>query len=173
MARKVSVAIALAVLLPLSAARVSAGDPNQRGPGKTIAQIAESNKDFSTLLDALKTAGWLEELNGSETFTVFAPTNKAFEALGEATLKSVLSDKEKLRSILTYHVVKGSWDSKEASALARSDKSAKTVNGAAIKFTIKDDALYLNGEAKVIHPDVKARNGVIHVIDKVILPPSN
>jgi uncharacterized surface protein with fasciclin (FAS1) repeats len=172
MIRKLSAAFALALLVALSA-QVSGADRNGREAGKSIAQVAESNKDFSILVDALKAAGWLDELNGPGPFTVFAPTNKAFEALGENTLKSVFADKEKLRSILTYHVVKGTRDSRQTSALAKSEKSAKTVNGAEIKFTIKDDTLYLNGEARVVQPDVKASNGVIHVIDKVILPPSN
>jgi uncharacterized surface protein with fasciclin (FAS1) repeats len=173
MLRRLFAVVALAVLVSPPAGSVRAAEPSQPGAGKSIAQIAEGNKDLSSFLDALRAAGWLEELKGQGPFTVFAPTNKAFEALGENTLKSVLADKEKLRSILTYHVVKGNWEAKQALALARSEKPAKTVNGADVKFTIKDGALYLNGEARVVHPDVKAANGVIHVIDKVILPPSN
>lgn len=139
---------------------------------KTIVEIAAGNKMFSKLVAAVKAADLVDTLNGKGPFTVFAPTDKAFEALGEETLTALLKDKEKLKKILTYHVVSGKVDAKTAIGLAKDEKSAKTVEGSSIKLSLKDKSLMLNGEAKVIKADVMAGNGIIHVIDKVILPPS-
>jgi len=142
------------------------------GSDKTVVEIAAGNKDFSKLVAAVKAAGLVEALSGDGPFTVFAPTDAAFEALGEDTLKAVLADKKKLTAILTYHVIKGNVPAKDALALAKDGKSAKTLNGAEIKLSIKDGSLYLNGTAKVVKTDIVGKNGVIHVIDKVLLPPA-
>jgi uncharacterized surface protein with fasciclin (FAS1) repeats len=139
---------------------------------KTIVEIAVGNKDFTKLVAALKAAGLVEALSGEGPFTVFAPTDAAFDALGEETLKAVLADKKKLTAILTYHVIKGKVPAADALALAKDGKSAKTLNGAEIKLSIKDGSLYLNGTSKVIKTDIFGKNGVIHVIDKVLLPPT-
>lgn len=149
---------------------VQAKDEKQTSE-KTIVEIAAGNKDFSKLVAAVKAAALVEALSGEGPFTVFAPTDKAFEALGEETLKAVLADKKKLTGILTYHVIKGKVKAADALALAKEEKSAKTLNGAEIKLSIKDGSLYLNGDTKVIKTDIVGKNGVIHVIDKVLLPP--
>lgn len=142
---------------------------------KDIVAIAAGNKDFSTLVAAVKAAGLVDTLKGDGPFTVFAPTNKAFAALGEAKIKALLKDKDALKSILTYHVVKGKVMAKDALALAKAEKSATTVNGAAVKLSLKGKGsgakLTLNGTATVTKADVTASNGVIHVIDAVIVPP--
>lgn len=127
---------------------------------------------FTKLVAAVKAADLVETLKGKGPFTVFAPTDKAFEALGEETLNAVLKDKEKLKKILTYHVVSGAVPASDAIALAKEKKSAKTVEGSTIKLSIEDGKLKLNGEATVIKADIKVSNGIIHVIDKVILPPA-
>ncbi len=138
---------------------------------KNIVEIAAGNKNFSKLVAALKAADLVDTLKGDGPFTVFAPTDAAFEALGEETLKAVLADKKKLTAILTYHVVSGKVASGAAIGLAKDEKSAKTVNGAEIKLTLDGKTLKIN-DAKVIKADIMASNGVIHVIDKVILPPT-
>ncbi|MFM7152245.1 MAG: fasciclin domain-containing protein [Gemmataceae bacterium] len=141
-----------------------------RAEDKDIVDTAVEAK-FSKLVAAVKAAELVETLKGKGPFTVFAPTDKAFEALGEETLNAVLKDKEKLTAILTYHVVPGEVMAKDAVALAKDGKSAKTVQGGEIKLSIEDGKVKLNGEAVVIKTDIKTKNGVIHIIDKVIMPP--
>jgi uncharacterized surface protein with fasciclin (FAS1) repeats len=138
---------------------------------KDIVEIAAGNKMFSKLVAAVKAAELVDTLKGPGPFTVFAPTDEAFEALGEETLKAVLADKKKLTAILTYHVISSKVPSGAAIGLAKDEKSAKTVNGAEIKLTLDGKTLKVN-EARVIKADIMAKNGVIHVIDKVILPPA-
>jgi len=137
---------------------------------KDIVDTAVAAGSFNTLATALKAAGLVDTLKGEGPFTVFAPTDKAFAKLPEATLKSLLKpeNKEKLVDILTYHVVSGKVMAKKAVTL---DK-ATAVNEKEITLEVKDGALTLNDSAKVVKADVKASNGVIHVIDAVILPPS-
>nr|WP_245546046.1 fasciclin domain-containing protein [Marivirga tractuosa] len=134
---------------------------------KDIVALAMETESLSTLVSAVKAGGLVETLQGDGPFTVFAPTNAAFEALPEGTLEDLLKpeNKEKLASILTYHVVAGKVMSTDLS----DGMKAKTVNGAEV--TIKTaDGVKVNG-ANVVTADVKASNGVVHVIDAVIMPP--
>ncbi len=131
---------------------------------KNIIETAIDNPDFSTLVTAIKAADLVETLSGTGPFTVFAPTNAAFAKIPEATLKAVLQDKEKLASILTYHVVAGAVMSKDVATLTE----AKTVQGANIKIDTKNGAMI--NDAKVITADIECSNGVIHVIDTVLMP---
>jgi transforming growth factor-beta-induced protein len=137
---------------------------------KSIVDIAVSNPDFSTLVTAVKTAGLVETLNGPGPFTVFAPTNAAFAKVPKATLDAVLADKKMLTDILTYHVVAGKVLSVDVAKL--DGKSAKTVNGAEVKIAVKDGKVFLNDNVMVTATDIVASNGVIHVIDAVLLPPA-
>ena len=136
---------------------------------KNVVEIAAGNPDFSTLVAAVKAAGLVETLSGKGPFTVFAPTNAAFEKLPKGTLESLLKpeNKGKLAAILTYHVVAGKVLAADAVKL---DK-AKTVNGAEFTIAVKDGNVLLNNTAKVVKTDIQGVNGVIHVIDSVILPP--
>ena len=136
-----------------------------------IVDVAVGAK-FTKLVAAVKAADLVETLKGKGPFTVFAPTDKAFEALGEEKLAALLKDKKMLAKILTYHVVAGKVLAKDAIALAKDEKSAKSVEGSPIKLSINGKDLMLNGEAKVIKANVMTSNGVIHVIDKVIMPPT-
>lgn len=133
---------------------------------KTVVEIAAANKDFSTLVAAVKAAGLAETLSGDGPFTVFAPTNAAFAKLPEGTVESLLKpeNKEKLAGILTYHVV-------GAKVLAADVKAGKvkTVNGKEFTISVKDGTVMVDG-AKVVKTDIVGKNGVIHVIDAVILP---
>jgi uncharacterized surface protein with fasciclin (FAS1) repeats len=137
---------------------------------KNVVEIAAGNADFSTLVAAVKAAGLAETLSGKGPFTVFAPTNAAFEKLPKGTVESLLKpeNKDKLVAILTYHVVSAKVMAADAVKL---DK-AKTVNGAEFTISVKDGNVLLNDSAKVVKTDIVGSNGVIHVIDTVILPPA-
>jgi uncharacterized surface protein with fasciclin (FAS1) repeats len=135
---------------------------------KTIVGIAVGADNFKTLVAALKAADLVEALDGKGPFTVFAPTDAAFEKLGKETIEAVLKDKEKLTSILKYHVVSGKVMAEDAIKL--DGKDAKTLSGKTFKIEVVDGGVVLNGKVKVIKTDIKASNGVIHVIDTVLLP---
>lgn len=139
-----------------------------RNDSETIVGTAAGNKDFSTLVAAVKAAELVDVLNSDGPFTVFAPTNAAFEKLGEDTIKAVLADKPKLTGILKAHVIKGKVMADDVVKL--DGEMVETLNG---KFPIKvkDGSVWI-GNAKVVKTDIKCRNGVIHVIDTVILPKS-
>jgi uncharacterized surface protein with fasciclin (FAS1) repeats len=139
-----------------------------RNDSETIVGTAAANKDFSTLVTAVKAAELVDVLNGDGPFTVFAPTNAAFEKLGEDTIKAVLADKPKLTGILKAHVVKGNVMA--ADVVKMNGQMVETLNG---KFPVKvEDGQVWIGGCKVVKTDIKCRNGVIHVIDSVILPKS-
>ena len=128
--------------------------------------IASGNGSFNTLVAAVKAAGLVETLQGSGPFTVFAPTDEAFAKLPTGTVEDLLKpeNKAKLVSILTYHVV--------PSKLLAADLAAgevETVNGAKLTIAVEDGKVTVNG-ANVVTADIEASNGVIHVIDRVILP---
>lgn len=137
---------------------------------KDVVQTAVAAGNFKTLVAAVKAAGLAEALEGKGPFTVFAPTDEAFAKLGEEKVAALLKDKAKLKDVLLYHVVKGNVLAKDAVAL--DGKSAKALDGKSIMIAVKNDSVVLNGNAKVIKPDIKCSNGVIHVIDAVLLPPS-
>ena len=132
---------------------------------KTIVDIAVGNDQFSTLVTALKEAGLVETLQGDGPFTVFAPTNAAFDALPEGTLESLLSDKEQLSAVLTYHVLPGKVMSGD---IAGQTLMPETVQGSTVSIDATD-GVTIDG-ATVIKADINASNGVIHVIDQVITP---
>jgi uncharacterized surface protein with fasciclin (FAS1) repeats len=131
-----------------------------------IVDVAAAAGQFETLLTAVEAAGLAETLRSGGPFTVFAPTDEAFEALPEGTLDGLLADTEKLRSVLTYHVVEGRVTSDQVVGLDR----AETLNGASLRIRTGDDGVRVD-DARVLQTDVRASNGVIHVIDAVLLPP--
>ena len=134
-----------------------------------IPAVADKAGTFKTLLKAVKAGGLVETLSGEGPFTVFAPTDEAFAKIPAATLADLLKpeNKEKLASILKYHVVAGRVYSEAAVAA----KSAATVQGASIKISANDKGAFVN-DAKILATDIDASNGVIHVIDSVIMPPA-
>ena len=133
----------------------------------TIVQVAEQAGQFKTLLAAAKAAGLAEALSSSGPLTVFAPTDEAFAKLGQNTINDLLKpeNRQKLVSILTYHVVSGELPATKV--LASND--ATSLNGQRIDFSTRNGSVYVD-KAKVLATDVEASNGVIHVIDSVILP---
>lgn len=132
-----------------------------------IVETAVAAEGFQTLVAAVKAAGLVETLSGEGPFTVFAPTDEAFAKLPKGTLETLLKpeNKDQLVAILTYHVVPGAVYAKDAVKL---DK-AKTVQGSELTLKVVDDALTIDG-AKVVQADLECSNGVIHVIDAVVLP---
>ena len=136
-------------------------------PAGDIVETATAAGSFKTLLTAATTAGLVETLKGEGPFTVFAPTDEAFAALPAGTLDGLLADPEALKKVLLYHVVSGKVTSDQVVNLT----SADSVEGSPIAISVKDGKVYLNDSAMVVTADVMASNGVIHVIDKVILPP--
>jgi len=134
-----------------------------------IVDTAVADGRFTTLATALQAAGLVETLKGEGPFTVFAPTDDAFAKLPAGTVESLLKPEnlEQLKSILLYHVVSGKVMAADVVTLT----SAETVSGAKINIKVQDGKVYLNDTAQVIITDVEASNGVIHVIDGVLLPP--
>ena len=132
-----------------------------------IVETATAAGSFKTLLTAATAAGLVDTLKGAGPFTVFAPTDEAFAALPAGTLDSLLADKEALKKVLLYHVVSGKVTSDQVVKLT----SADSVEGSPIAISVKDGKVYLNDSAMVVTADIETSNGVIHVIDKVILPP--
>ena len=132
---------------------------------ENIVQTAIGAGQFKTLVAAVKAAGLVETLSGPGPFTVFAPTDEAFAKLPEGTVEALLKDKEKLTAILTYHVVSGNVMASDVVKLS----SAKTVNGQEVTIMVKDGKVMVDN-ATVIKTDIKCSNGVIHVIDSVIIP---
>jgi len=144
-------------------------------PTQSIVQIAAGNPDFSTLVSLVQKAGLVEAISATGPFTVFAPTNEAFAKLAKAapaTYAAVLADPALLAKVLTYHVVAGDVRSAPAIAVARQNGTVKALAGESISLSLKDGKLTLNGSATVVTADILATNGVIHVIDTVIVPPS-
>lgn len=137
---------------------------------KDIVDTAVGAESFKTLVAAVKAAALVEVLKGDGPFTVFAPTDEAFGKLPKETLESLLKpeNKDKLAAILKYHVVAGNVMAGDVVKLNK----AKTVEGSEIKIEVKDGNVILNGNSKVVKTDIKCKNGVIHVIDTVILPPA-
>lgn len=161
------VAVALAVVLTGSfGAQAFAGCGTC---DKTVVENAVEAKTFNTLVAAVKAAGLVEVLSGEGPFTVFAPTDEAFAKLPKGTVEDLLKpeNKDKLVSILKYHVVPGKVMAKTVVGL----KQAKTVQGTPVKISVKDGTVMVDN-AKVVKTDINSSNGVIHVIDSVILPKS-
>jgi uncharacterized surface protein with fasciclin (FAS1) repeats len=136
---------------------------------KTIVEIAAADERFSTLVAAVTAAELVETLSGEGPFTVFAPTNDAFAALPAGTVESLLlpENKQALTDILLYHVVSGKVMAADVVGLT----SATTVLGKDLTITVRDGKVFLNDTVEIIITDIEASNGVIHVIDAVLLPP--
>ncbi len=160
--RKLSMALAGAAMLAIATPSVS------QAQSQDIVETAVAAGSFKTLATALTAAGLIETLKGPGPFTVFAPTDEAFAKVPKATLDALLADKDKLKAVLLYHVVPGKVMA--ADAIKMDGKSAKMVSGAEAKISVMGGTVMVN-QAHVTKADIVAKNGVIHVIDAVILPP--
>ena len=181
---KITLAALMAVTLTFSAATVlGQKDPNVGGaamfPTKNIVENAVNSKDHTTLVAAVKAAGLVDTLEGPGPFTVFAPTNEAFAKLPAGTVDTLLNpeNKDQLVKILTYHVVAGKVSSKELVKLIKSGGGKamlKTVAGGTLTASLQGSKVVLTdekgGTATVTIADVYQSNGIIHVVDAVLLP---
>ena len=142
--------------------------PKSSTQDATIAAVASSNEAFETLTAALEAADLVEILNGTDVYTVFAPTDEAFAALPEGTVEALLlpENRDQLVQVLTYHVVPGRVMSTDLS-----EGAVTSAEGSPLNVMIGDTGVSIN-DASVIQADVEASNGVIHVIDQVLLPPA-
>jgi uncharacterized surface protein with fasciclin (FAS1) repeats len=157
-----SIVAAVSIVAPVSSASTSTAQ-------KDIAQVAASSPQFSTLVSLLKKAGLVGALKQG-TYTVFAPTNAAFAKLPKSTLQAVSTDRALLKKVLTYHVVKGKAPA--AKVVTLDGKSVKTLEGQGVRVSIRGGKVYLNGSSLVTKTDIMASNGVIHVINRVLIPKS-
>ena len=171
--KKSTILLSLGLILGSTALAGGAGTPAVKPPAApagaaacpTITQIVASDPQFSTLLTAVQAAGLADTLS-SGSYTVFAPTNAAFAKVPSDTLSNLLNDPAMLKAVLLYHVVPGKVSAKQVMSL----KSAKTANGANVSVSVMGGKVMIN-TATVIKADVCARNGLVHVIDSVLLPP--
>ena len=158
-----------AVLVVAVAATVAVAAPSTAQSDKTIVEVAASDPQFSTLVSLVQQAGLAETLSSGD-FTVFAPTNAAFRRVPKSTLDALAADPEQLKAVLTYHVVARRLP---ASKVVRRTR-IRTVNGARIRVRVSDSGrVVLNRSARVTKANVRASNGWIHVINRVLIPPSS
>ena len=155
--------IALAAMVAVLPTFASA----QGAPTKDIVETAVAAGSFKTLATALTAAGLIETLKSKGPFTVFAPTDEAFAKLPPAALEALLKDKAALAKVLTYHVVAGNVMAKDVVKLSK----AKTVEGADVAIMVMGGKVMVN-KAHVVKTDIETSNGVIHVIDSVLMPPA-
>ena len=162
---------AISIAQAASASSCGGGDhDHSHGEGYTVMDKAAADGNFSTLIAAVEAAGLEDILSGHGPFTIFAPTNAAFAALPEGTVDSLLKPEniDQLKAILTYHVLPKSLTS---SHIRNGDNYVKTVSGSTLNVEKEYDEVMI-GSARVVAVDIKASNGVIHVIDEVLLPKS-
>jgi uncharacterized surface protein with fasciclin (FAS1) repeats len=134
---------------------------------KDIIETATAAGNFTTLAKALTEAGLIETLKGAGPFTVLAPTDEAFAKIPAADLNALLADKAALKQVLTYHVISGNVPASTVTTLTE----ATSLEGSKITIKVVDGKVMLNGASEVTTPDVAASNGVIHVINTVLMPP--
>jgi uncharacterized surface protein with fasciclin (FAS1) repeats len=151
--------VALSIAVPAATAHTRAN--------RNIVQTAVAAGQFKTLAKLLTRAGLVDTLQSAGPYTVFAPTDAAFAKVPKATLNALVADRAKLRAVLLYHVVRG----KVTAAAVAKLSSVKTLDGKAVRIRIVGSSVFLN-TAKVTTPDVMATNGVIHVINRVLIPPA-
>ena len=156
-----------AVLVMPAIASAQNPSPAKKTPMKNIVQVAVEAGTFDTLVAAVKAAGLAETLQGPGPFTVFAPSDAAFAKLPAGTIDALLADKAKLASILTYHVVAGKVTAGDI--VKAHGATPTTVNGLPLDVVVRAGKVYVNG-AQVVSADIAASNGVIHVIDTVLIP---
>ena len=164
--KKLFAAAALAALItvPACAPAYKSGETQSM---KNIVQVAAENGNYNTLVAAVKAAGLVETLSGPGPFTVFAPTDAAFAKLPAGTIPALIADKEKLTAILTYHVLSGRVVAADITRMNGAEPT--TINGQKLDIEVRGGKVFVN-QAQVTTADVAASNGVIHVIDAVLMP---
>jgi uncharacterized surface protein with fasciclin (FAS1) repeats len=183
MTRILTVAM-LATMITVGAADAHCGSCGTHSDTKTsshshdaapadIVDTAIGAGSFTTLVTAVQAADLVETLKGEGPFTVFAPTDEAFAQLPEGTVESLLEDKEALRDVLTYHVVPGRVLAEDLAAVGKETFTVETAEGTELTINLKKDGTVMVDGATVIKADIIAGNGVIHVIDAVVVPKSS
>ena len=160
-----SLVLALGTIPAIAGGSCSASSAKQAANSADIVATASSAGSFNTLIAAVHAAGLLETLQSDGPFTVFAPTDEAFAKLPEGTVEALIADPEQLRAILLYHVVPGRVMAADVVTL----DSATTAQGSEVAFVLADGAVRINN-ANVTATDIETSNGVIHIIDAVIIP---
>jgi uncharacterized surface protein with fasciclin (FAS1) repeats len=163
--RTILAAFAASAVALGAAGPVSAHPMREAAPTKNIVATAQAAGQFHTLTALLKRAGLAKTLQGKGPYTVFAPTDRAFAKVPKKTLNALAADKAKLRAVLLYHVAKG----KLTAAKVVKRTSIKTLNGQRVRVRVRGGKVFVAG-ARVTTPDVAASNGVIHVINRVLIP---
>ncbi len=173
----VTAAAIVALAIPSAAVAATAAPAAPAAPGKNIVQTAVAAGSFTTLVKLVKRAGLAGALSGTTKLTVFAPTDAAFAKVPKATLAALGKDSAKLKAVLLYHVVPGAVSAAQATKLAApttamktGSVAVKTLQGSALTLRLSANGMLYVDKAMVVTADVKASNGVIHVIDQVILP---
>jgi uncharacterized surface protein with fasciclin (FAS1) repeats len=169
--KRIITTVAATALLAAPAAALGHTSTATQRPN--IVELAASNPQFSTLVGLVKKAGLVKALSAPGPVTVFAPTNAAFAKVPKATLDKLAADKKLLRSVLTYHVVKGAVPASKVVTL--NGKKVTTLNGAPVTIRITGKtkkSVYVNN-AKVLKVDLRASNGIVHSINRVLIPPSS
>jgi uncharacterized surface protein with fasciclin (FAS1) repeats len=162
----------IAIVAVLVTAAIAMGDDNSpaapatKAPKQDIVQVAAGAPQFDTLVSLVQSAGLAETLSGKGPYTVFAPTDRAFRKVPAETLEALANDRQALRRVLLYHVAAGRYP---AARVVR-QSSVETLAGPRLKVKVRGDVVRVGG-ARVITPDVKASNGVIHAINRVLIPP--
>lgn len=169
MKKFLTIALSTLIILTIFTSQTASVFAMENKKEQDIVDIAVNDSRFTTLVEGLKAAGLVDTLKGEGPFTVFAPTNDAFEKLPDGTLEELLKaeNKDKLTDILLYHVAKGKFDAKEVSNM--DGKQINLANGKTANISVKDGEVFIN-DSKVIITDIMAKNGIIHVIDTVLLP---
>jgi uncharacterized surface protein with fasciclin (FAS1) repeats len=157
--RLIAVVAVIAVLAVPASVASAAGSKN-------IVETAAGNPQFSTLVSLVKKAGLVGTLSGKGPYTVFAPTNAAFAKVPKATLTMLGENKAMLKKVLLYHVLPG----KVPASKVLKTKSAKTAEGEEVQFSVRGKSAYVN-ESKIVKTDIECSNGIIHVINAVLIPP--
>lgn len=173
MKKRMTTLALLVATLVLGVSGVASAAGQEPRQSKNIVEVASGGKQFSTLVSLVAKAGLVETLSGPGPFTVMAPTNAAFRKVPSATLNAIGADHDLLTQVLTYHVISGKVKAKKV--LTMNNKPVKTVQGSKWRVRIRPSGLYLDnpwGYAMVTKADVNASNGVIHVIDQVLVPQS-
>ncbi|HEY7074732.1 MAG TPA: fasciclin domain-containing protein [Solirubrobacteraceae bacterium] len=161
---RVGTILAVTAVVGVGAAPAVAATRHER-PRQNIVQTAKTVGQFKTLTALLRRAGLAKTLAGKGRFTVFAPTDAAFAKVPKKTLKALAADRAKLRAVLLYHVAKG----RLTAAKVVKRRSIRTLEGQRVRVRVRHGRVYING-ARVVTPDVRASNGVIHVINRVLIP---
>ena len=164
--KKTALLLVIVVAALAAAPLGSTAGSGARGNGDIVATATAAGK-FTTLTMLLKRAGLVSALKQPGPYTVFAPTDAAFKKVPKKTLKALLANKAKLKAVLLYHVVSGKVTAADVVKL----RSAKTLNGKNVRIRVSAGNVFVN-TAKVVKPDVMATNGVIHVVNRVLIPPA-